>query len=60
MIEAPLKSGASFITAHYAAEHGRTLLTVPGNIDRPTSAGSNDLLRGAPFRCLRSKTSCMP
>jgi DNA processing protein len=44
VVEAPQKSGA-LITAQYAAEHGRTLMTVPGNIDRNTSRGSNDLLR---------------
>jgi DNA processing protein len=44
VVEAPQKSGA-LITASYAAEHGRTLMTVPGNIDRNTSRGSNELLR---------------
>jgi DNA processing protein len=44
VVEAPQKSGA-LITASYAAEHGRTLMAVPGNIDRPTSVGSNELLR---------------
>ena len=44
VVEAPQRSGA-LITAQYAAEHGRTLMTVPGNIDRPTLVGSNELLR---------------
>ncbi|HLJ54592.1 MAG TPA: DNA-processing protein DprA [Chthonomonadaceae bacterium] len=44
VVEAPQRSGA-LITAQYAAEHGRTLMTVPGNIDRPSSVGSNELLR---------------
>ena len=44
VVEAPKQSGA-LITAKYAAEHNRTVLTVPGNIDRMTSAGSNELLR---------------
>jgi DNA processing protein len=44
VVEAPQKSGA-LITAQYVAEHGRTLMAVPGNIDRPTSVGSNELLR---------------
>jgi DNA processing protein len=44
VVEAPMKSGA-LITARYAAEQGRPVMVIPGNIDRPTSAGSNDLLR---------------
>ena len=44
VVEAPRQSG-SLITARYAAEQGRTVLTVPANIDRPNSLGSNDLLK---------------
>ena len=44
VVEAPLKSGA-LITSRTAAEQGRPVMTVPGNIDRPSSAGSNALLR---------------
>ena len=44
VVEAPKQSGA-LITAKYAAEHNRAVLTVPGNIDRMTSVGSNELLR---------------
>jgi DNA processing protein len=44
VVEAPQKSGA-LITASYAAEQGRTLMAVPGNLDRPTSVGSNELMR---------------
>lgn len=42
--EAGLNSGA-LITAHQALEQGRPVYAVPGQIDRPTSAGSNRLIR---------------
>ncbi len=44
VVEAPFKSG-SLITARQAAEQGRDVFVVPGNIDVPTFAGSNALLR---------------
>lgn len=44
VVEAPVKSGA-LITARQAADQGRDLFVVPGNIDVPTSKGSNALLR---------------
>ncbi len=44
VIEAPEKSGA-LITARNALEQGRDVFVVPGNIDMPTCAGSNALLR---------------
>ena len=42
--EAPEKSGA-LITARQAAEQGRDVFVVPGNVDVPTCAGSNALMR---------------
>ncbi len=42
--EAGLNSGA-LITANQAIEQGRPVYAVPGQIDRPTSAGSNRLIR---------------
>ncbi len=42
--EARERSGA-LLTATAALEQGREVFAVPGNIDQPTSAGSNSLLR---------------
>ncbi len=44
VVEAPEKSGA-LITARRAADQGRDVFVVPGNIDMPTCVGSNALLR---------------
>ena len=44
VVEAPERSGA-LITARQAADQGRDVFVVPGNIDVPTCVGSNRLLR---------------
>jgi DNA processing protein len=44
VVEAPERSGA-LITARQAADQGRDVFVVPGNIDVPTCEGSNALLR---------------
>lgn len=44
VVEAGLKSGA-LITASQAIEQGRMVYAVPGQIDRPTSMGSNRLIQ---------------
>ena len=44
VVEAGLKSGA-LITAGQAAEQGRSVFAIPGQIDKPTSAGSNRLIQ---------------
>ena len=44
VVEAPEKSGA-LITARRAADQGRDVFVVPGNIDVDTCKGSNALLR---------------
>jgi len=44
VVEAPEKSGA-LITAREAADQGRDVFVVPGNVDMPTFQGSNRLLR---------------
>lgn len=44
VVEAPEKSGA-LITARQALDQGRDVFVVPGNIDVPSFAGSNQMLR---------------
>ncbi|MEM6912039.1 MAG: DNA-processing protein DprA [Verrucomicrobiota bacterium] len=48
--EAARKSGA-MITVGQAAEQGRDLYAIPGNIDRPSSSGCNQLLQEGAVLC---------
>ena len=51
VVEAGEKGGA-LITARLAAEIGRPVLVVPGDVDRPASIGCNRLLRDGAFPVL--------
>jgi DNA processing protein len=44
VVECPAWSG-SLITANLASEYGKPIYAVPGPIDKPTSAGCNQLIR---------------
>lgn len=44
VVECPAWSG-SLITANLASEYGKPIFAVPGPIDKPTSAGCNQLIR---------------
>ena len=44
VMEAGRKSG-SLITVNFALEQGKDVMALPGNIDRPTSRGTNNLIQ---------------
>ncbi len=50
IVEAAEKSGA-LITAHHAAEQGRTVMAVPGSVEAASSGGANDLIRKGAVLC---------
>lgn len=53
VVEAAEKGGA-LITARTAADQGRTVLAVPGDLDRPTAVGTNRLIRDGALPVLGS------
>lgn len=53
VVEAGEKSGA-LITAGFAANYGRTVCAIPGNLDQPGSAGTNRLIQSGQGRLVRS------
>ncbi len=48
VMEAPEKSGA-LITANFAADAGRDVFAVPGDVDRITSEGTNGLIKSGAY-----------
>jgi DNA processing protein len=50
LIEAAQKSGA-LITAHHAADQGRTVMAVPGSVEAASSGGTNELIRKGAVLC---------
>ncbi|HEY7330627.1 MAG TPA: DNA-processing protein DprA [Gemmataceae bacterium] len=52
LIEAAEKSGA-LITASHAADHGRTVMAVPGSVESASSGGTHDLIRKGAVLCRR-------
>jgi len=53
VIEAPTRSGA-LITARLATEYNREVFAVPGPIDAPTFAGSNELIKSGRAKLVSS------
>jgi DNA processing protein len=50
LIEAAEKSGA-LITAHHAADQGRTVMAVPGSVEAASSGGVHELIRKGAVLC---------
>lgn len=50
LIEAAEKSGA-LITAHHAADQGRTVMAVPGSVEAASSGGTHELIRKGAVLC---------